>query len=167
NLSRLTRQQMRWNMVDMSGLAESIMGDLRKGSPDRDIRVSIAPGLVCRGDAQLMRIVLDNLLRNAWKFTGKVPSPVIEFGATDQHGVRMYYVRDNGAGFDMAYVDKLFKPFQRLHRAEEFEGNGIGLATVQRIVLRHGGQVWAEGKLGGGATFYFILGSNGEANSSV
>jgi light-regulated signal transduction histidine kinase (bacteriophytochrome) len=111
-------------------------------------------------DLRLARAVLENLLQNAWKFTSKVPSARIEFGATDKDGGRVFYVRDNGAGFDMAFANKLFAPFQRLHTVDEFPGTGIGLATVQRIVQRHGGRVWAEGIVGGGATFYFTFPSH-------
>ena len=110
-----------------------------------------------QGDACLLQIVLENLLGNAWKFTSREPEAKIEFGVTERDGHRSYYVRDNGAGFEMAYADKLFVPFQRLHGTDEFEGTGIGLATVQRVIHRHGGQVQAEGEPGEGATFYFTL----------
>ena len=109
------------------------------------------------GDGTLLRVALENLLRNAWKFTGKQPRARIEFGVAEREGTRAYFVRDDGAGFDKAYADKLFGAFQRLHGASEFEGTGIGLATVQRIVHRHGGRVWAQGRVGHGATFYFTL----------
>ena len=117
----------------------------------------IAPGLVAHADATLLRPVLENLLGNAWKFTGKQPSARIEFGATTRDGEPCFFVRDNGAGFDMAYAGKLFGAFQRLHRPADFPGTGIGLATVQRIIHRHGGRVWAESKVGHGATFYYTL----------
>ncbi len=112
---------------------------------------------MAEGDGTLLRVALENLLRNAWKFTGKQPRARIEFGVTEREGTRAYFVRDDGAGFDEAYADKLFGAFQRLHGASEFEGTGIGLATVQRIVHRHGGRVWAQGRVGHGATFYFTL----------
>jgi light-regulated signal transduction histidine kinase (bacteriophytochrome) len=117
----------------------------------------IADGLVANGDPGLLRAMLENLLGNSWKFTRKHAVARIEVGATERNGERAYFVRDDGAGFDMAYADKLFRPFQRLHTMEDFEGTGIGLATVQRIVLRHGGRVWGEGGVERGATFYFVL----------
>lgn len=165
-LSRVTRHEMHWDRVDLSGVAGSIIDDLKKGFPDRMVKVTITPGLFCRGDDHLLRIVLDNLLRNAWKFTGKTASAAIEMGVIDHEGVPAYFVRDNGAGFDMAYADKLFKPFQRLHSNEDFEGTGVGLATVYRIIQRHGGKVWAEGKVGGGATFYFTLETKGSPKAA-
>ncbi len=156
-LSRTTRSEVRREKVDLSALAESIAQELRNGQPGRQVEFVIADGLWADGDAWLLRVVLENLLGNAWKFTGKRPRARIEFGASGQEGTAAYFVRDNGAGFDMAYADKLFGPFQRLHRTDEFEGNGIGLATIQRIIHRHGGRVWAEGMPERGATFYFVL----------
>jgi light-regulated signal transduction histidine kinase (bacteriophytochrome) len=126
--------------------------------PKRKVEFVITPGLIGRGDEKLLRVALTNLLENGWKFTGNVPETHIEFGIIEKDGKKAYFVRDNGAGFDMTYADKLFKPFQRLHTYIEFPGTGIGLASVQRIIQRHGGQVWAEGKKGEGATFYFTLG---------
>jgi light-regulated signal transduction histidine kinase (bacteriophytochrome) len=120
----------------------------------------ITPGLTARADKNLLSIALENLFENAVKFTGKVPRAIIEFGITEKDGQKAYFVRDNGVGFDMTYANKLFKPFQRLHTVAEFPGNGIGLASVQRIIQRHGGQVWAEGKVGEGAAFYFTLEEN-------
>jgi PAS domain S-box-containing protein len=156
-LSRLTRVSMRRESVNLSELAESITAELKKAQPKRHVEVSIAPGLVAYGDAKLLRVVLENLLDNAWKFTAKIPQARIEGGITKHDGREAYFVRDNGAGFDMAYADKLFVPFQRLHRITEFPGTGIGLATVKRLIHRHGGEVWAEGEVGKGATFYFTL----------
>jgi PAS domain S-box-containing protein len=156
-LSRLTRVDMVFNNVKLSDIAQSIAGDLKKLQPKRNIEFIITPGLTDRGDEKLLRIALTNLFENGWKFTGKVPAAHIEFGVTEKDCPKVYFVRDNGAGFDMTYADKLFKPFQRLHSSTEFPGTGIGLASVQRIIHRHGGQVWAEGKVGKGATFYFTL----------
>ncbi|MEH1942110.1 MAG: CHASE3 domain-containing protein [Nostoc sp.] len=157
NLSRLTRSEMRWEEVDLSALAEAIATELQKTEPERQVEFAIAPGLVTNGDAHLLRIVLENLLGNAWKFTGKHQRARIEFGVLQQDDTHVYFVRDDGTGFDMAYIDKLFGAFQRLHAMTEFEGTGIGLATVQRIVHRHGGRVWAESAVEQGATFYFTL----------
>jgi light-regulated signal transduction histidine kinase (bacteriophytochrome) len=147
--------------VDLSALAESIAAGLHEAEPQRRVEFAIASGVVAQGDADLLRVVLENLLGNAWKFTSKQAEGRVEFGVGEVDGTAAYYVRDDGAGFDMAYVDKLFGAFQRLHRVSEFEGTGIGLATVQRIIHRHGGRVWAEGAVGEGATFYFTLGSAG------
>ena len=157
-LSRVTRAEMTDGRVDLSALALSIVGELRNTSPQRRVTAQIQPGLTAVGDAPLLRVVLENLIGNAWKFTGKTQNARIEFGATtDADGQRIYFVRDNGAGFDMAYADKLFGAFQRLHAMEEFPGTGVGLASVQRIVLRHGGRIWAEAAVGQGATFNFTL----------
>ena len=157
-LSRITRADMHLDDVNLSELAQSIASDLKKLQPERRVEFVITPGLIGRGDEKLLRVALTNLLENSWKFTGNVPETHIEFGIIEKDGKKAYFVRDNGAGFDMTYADKLFKPFQRLHTYIEFPGTGIGLASVQRIIQRHSGQVWAEGKIGGGATFYFTLG---------
>ncbi len=157
-LSRLTRSEIHREKVDMSALAEEIATRLQEAQPERQAKFIIGRGLGVRGDRQLLRVLLENLLGNAWKFTGKCQQAKIEFGATRNGGKKAYFVRDNGAGFDMAYADKLFGAFQRLHDTTEFPGTGIGLATVQRIIHRHGGSVWAEGAEGEGATFYFTLG---------
>jgi light-regulated signal transduction histidine kinase (bacteriophytochrome) len=130
---------------------------LQVGEPERQVTLRIAEGISAEGDMRLLRVVLENLLGNAWKFTSKHATACIEFGVAEQDGERVYFVRDDGAGFDQAYANKLFGAFQRLHDAEEFSGTGIGLATVARIVHRHGGRVWAEGALERGATFYFTL----------
>jgi len=156
-LSRVTRAEMRHETVDLSALAHDIAGELQKTRPERQVDFVIAPGLVVNGDAQLLRAVLENLLGNAWKFTSAHPCAKIEFGIAEYEGKPAYFVRDDGVGFDMAYVDKLFGAFQRLHAMNEFPGTGIGLATVQRIIHRHGGHVWAEGAVEQGATFYFTL----------
>ena len=157
-LSRVTRAELREQEVDLSALVTLAVERLREAAPHREVDVRIRPGVVVTGDAQLLRIAVENLIENAWKFTGQQEAPRIEFGVTGGAGEPAYFVRDNGAGFDMAYVDRLFGPFQRLHLAEEFPGSGIGLATVQRIVHRHGGRVWAEGLVGQGATFHFTIG---------
>ncbi len=157
-LSRLTRVEMLVDNVNLSDMALSIAAELKKLQPQRQVEFNITPGLIGRGDGKLLRIALYNLLENAWKFTGKVPVAHIEFGAVDDDGNTTYFVRDNGAGFDMKYADKMFNPFQRLHTVGEFPGTGIGLASVQRVIHRHGGVARAEGKVGEGATFYFTLG---------
>jgi len=157
NLSRISRKEMKRERVSLSALAREITDGLRRSQPGRDVEFVIARGLTVDGDAQLLRAALENLLGNAWKFTGKQDAARIEFGSTEKDGKTAYFVRDDGAGFEMAYAEKLFGAFQRLHSASEFEGTGIGLATVQRIVHRHGGRVWAEGEVGKGATFYFTL----------
>jgi signal transduction histidine kinase len=156
-LSRVSRGEIRHDSVDLSALVKSIAGELKSAEPERQVDLAIADGIRTVGDARLLRVVLDNLLRNAWKFTGKTSSAQIEFGAGQNNGKPVYFVRDNGAGFDMAYAHKLFGAFQRLHAATEFNGTGVGLATVQRIIHRHGGRVWAEAKVDQGATFYFTL----------
>lgn len=156
-LSRLSRGEMVISRLDLSAMAREIVAGLQAADPDRQIRVTIADNVTADGDGTLLHAVLENLLANAWKYTRRSEAPAIEFGACQEGGRTVCYVRDNGAGFDMAYAGKLFGAFQRLHRQEEYEGVGIGLATVQRIVHRHGGSVWAEGKVGEGATFYFTL----------
>jgi signal transduction histidine kinase len=157
-LSRVSRRPLRRAEVDLSALAESVIADLRKAEPGRVVEVTITPGLKVNADAGLLRIALENLLGNAWKFTRRNEQPGIELGIIPGAVSPEYYVHDNGAGFDMAYADKLFDAFQRLHRASEFEGTGIGLATVHRVIRRHGGHVRAEAEVGKGATFYFTLG---------
>ncbi len=156
-LSRLTRGEMHRERVDLSTLASEVLTDLSTLQPERQADCIIAPGLVVDGDIRLLRVALENLLGNAWKFTSKLPYSRIEFGQTEIDGERVFFVRDNGAGFDMSYVGKLFGAFQRLHAVTEFEGTGIGLATVQRVIHRHGGRIWAEGQVEQGATFYFTL----------
>lgn len=156
-LSRLTRGEMHIAPVNLSALALEIIEDLRRSDPTRRVEFLCAEGLDARGDERLLRAALSNLLNNAWKFTGKQLDARIEFDATATEDGPVFVVRDNGAGFDMAYAHKLFGAFQRLHRAEEFPGTGIGLAIVHRIIRRHGGNVWAEGAVGKGAAFYFTL----------
>jgi signal transduction histidine kinase len=156
-LSRVTRTPLRNEQVDLSSIVAAIASELQEANPQRRVTFQIADGVVVRGDSHLLRLALTNFINNAWKFTARHPRAIIEFGATNHNGTPTYYVRDDGAGFDMAYADKLFGAFQRLHSATEFEGTGIGLATVQRIIHRHGGKVWAEGQIEKGATFYFTL----------
>jgi PAS domain S-box-containing protein len=156
-LSRVTRIELRREAVDVSAMAQAIVAELQQTHLERQVTCTIADGLKAQGDARLLRVVLENLLNNAWKFTGKLMHAEIALGSMQREGQEVYYVRDNGAGFDMAYANKLFGAFQRLHTSSEFEGTGIGLATIQRIIHRHGGHVWAEGAVDQGATFYFTL----------
>jgi len=158
SLARVTRSDILRIEVDLSALAREIAERLRIASPGRDGHFMINEGVRAKGDARLLAVLLENLLGNAWKFTSKRKQAQVTFGCEERDGKPTYFVQDNGAGFDMTYVAKLFGPFQRLHAVSEFEGTGIGLATVQRVVHRHGGQVWAEGKIDEGATFFFTLG---------
>lgn len=160
-LSRLSRAEMDLEAVDLSALANSIAADLEKDN-GRQVQFTVEPGLVVEGDVRLLHVVLENLLGNAWKFTSKRSEACIEFGAVEEDGGQIYFVRDNGVGFDMAYADKLFGAFQRLHPMNEFPGTGIGLATVQRVIHRHRGRVWAEAAPDRGATFFFTLAAHGE-----
>lgn len=158
SLSRVTRTEMRRKEVNLSAIANEIITELQQLEPERQVEFALAPELIAIGDAQLLRVVLENLLNNAWKFTSNNIQTKIEFDAIIQTDAKVaYFVRDNGAGFDMTYVNKLFGAFQRLHSITQFPGTGIGLATVQRIIHRHGGQVWAEGAVDQGAIFYFTL----------
>lgn len=161
-LSRVTRGAMKRTPLDLSRLAGLVAVDLQEIQPERRIQWVIAPGLRAQGDERLLEIVLKNLMGNAWKFTARHPSGRIEFGLQEQQGTAVYFVRDDGAGFDMDYAGKLFDTFQRMHSQDEFEGTGIGLAIVQRIIHRHGGRIWAEGALEQGAVFYFTLGEKKE-----
>jgi light-regulated signal transduction histidine kinase (bacteriophytochrome) len=155
-LSRLSRGELVRQEVDVTTMAKECLQRLKEASPGRNVETVVQDGLVGHGDVRLLRAALDNLLGNAWKFTSKLAEARIEVGKVSSEEAP-FFVRDNGAGFDPAYADKLFGAFQRLHGASEFEGSGIGLATVQRIVRRHGGRVWAEGRVGQGATFYFTV----------
>lgn len=157
-LSLITRAEKVNKSIDLSTLATEVIDDLCEQAGARNLKFSVQPGLEVFGDPSLLRILLENLLGNAVKYSSKSPHPHIEFGCLVEATRTVYYVRDNGAGFDMTYANRLFGPFQRLHRAEDYPGTGIGLATVKRIVNRHGGEVWAEGHLGQGAVFYFTLG---------
>jgi signal transduction histidine kinase len=156
NLSKVTSAQLKRRRVDLSGAASAVLDRLAEGDGARIVAATVQPDMVVNADPQLVDAVLSNLIGNAWKFTGKRAEPRIEIGASGRR-TPVYFVRDNGAGFPQAHAAKLFRPFERLHAPREFEGTGIGLATVQRIVRRHGGRVWAEGKVNGGATFYFTL----------
>ena len=155
-LSRLSRSEMRRQEVDVSGMVKEIAERLLERDPKREASFDIEKTVTAEGDARLLTVVLENLLENAWKFTAREPSACVRFGMQPGE-IPVYFVQDNGAGFDMAYANKLFTAFQRLHSPQEFEGTGIGLATVQRIIHRHGGKVWAEGEVGAGATFFFTL----------
>jgi light-regulated signal transduction histidine kinase (bacteriophytochrome) len=157
NLSRVTRTAVQPKFINLSKMADDIVQGLQETQPDRQVTFSLTPDLMVEADPHLMHIVLENLLSNAWKFTSKHEQPVIEFGQRAHVKERTFYVRDNGVGFDMAYADKLFGVFQRLHSVSEFPGTGVGLATVQRIISIHGGRIWAESAEGKGTTFYFTL----------
>lgn len=157
DFSTISRNELHRENVDLSELAVVVMAELRLSDPERMVSFTISKGLVVNGDARLLRSVMENLFGNAWKYSGNVPHSCIEFGKMEEGGASVFFVRDNGAGFDMAHSGKLFAPFQRLHLEREFPGNGIGLATVQRIIQRHGGRIWAESAPARGATFYFTL----------
>jgi light-regulated signal transduction histidine kinase (bacteriophytochrome) len=146
--------------VDLSEIAQGVAEKLKLSEHGRQVTFHISEGIVCSGDQHLLQVVLENLLNNAWKYTSEREKTVIEFGKTMKDGIETYFVRDNGAGFDMAIAEKLFTPFQRLHDADRFKGHGIGLATVKRVIDRHQGSIWAESKEGHGATFYFTLSTN-------
>ncbi len=157
SLSRITRNPMVVEEVNLSAVAKDVILTLQQGAPERKVLVHIEEGVMVRGDPRLLHVVLANLLGNAWKFTGKSDDAKIDFGKIREGDTDVYFVRDNGAGFDMRYVEKLFGTFQRLHPESEFEGTGIGLATVQRIILRHHGRIWARSEKNKGATFFFSL----------
>jgi signal transduction histidine kinase len=158
NLSRVASSTLQREDVDLSAIARSITEDIRRSQPDRDVEFVIDEVGAVNGDPRLIRLMLENLLQNAWKYTSSHPKARIEFGARQDGTNRVYFVRDDGSGFDSRSVHRLFQAFQRLHSVEEFPGNGIGLATVQRIIRRHGGEVWAEGEVDKGATFFFHFG---------
>jgi two-component system sensor histidine kinase/response regulator len=169
HLSRVTCAEMRSRELDLSAMVRAIAERLRQDEPERQVEFRIQPGVQVTGDPTLLRIVLENLLSNAWKFTSKTPAARVEFGRLEGAGQSAYFVRDNGVGFEMAQADRLFRPFQRLHLTSEFPGTGIGLATVRRIIHRHGGTVWAESAPGQGACFYWTLdqSASGQARSEV
>ena len=157
-LSKTSRSELTVSACDLSALSSRVAGDLADRNPERRVAIFIHPGMLVQADNHLMQVVLENLLGNAWKFTSKREAPSIEVGETvSPQGDRAFFIRDNGAGFDMAHADKLFCAFQRLHAVTDFDGTGIGLAIVQRIIHRHGGRVWAEARPGEGATFFFTL----------
>ncbi len=165
NLSRVTRRELNRQKVDLSALAHDVAASLQSQDPDRNADFQIAPDIIVQGDPHLLRIVLENLLGNAWKFTRpcldqEKRQTRIEVGVVEQSGQTVYFVRDNGVGFNMEYADKLFSPFQRLHGMREFPGTGIGLATVKRIISRHSGRIWPEAAVDQGATFFFTLGGS-------
>jgi len=166
-MSRTVRREIVLQRVDLSQLAREIAAQLQSSALERKATFVIAPGLIAEGDPNLLRIVLENLLNNAWKFTARETEAHIEVGVRQQDGQQVYFVRDNGVGFEMEYADKLFNAFQRLHDMREFPGTGVGLATVQRIVHRLGGRVWAEATVGKGATFYLLLEQTGNEHSSL
>jgi len=167
NLARTARYELVRRKVDLSALAREIASALRETDPERGATFRIVPDVIVEADRTLLRVVLENLLGNAWKFTSKQPNAQVEFGVQSDSKRKVFFVRDNGAGFDMRYSDKLFGVFQRLHDGSEFPGSGVGLATVQRIIHRHGGRIWAESAVGEGATFYFVLDSVGESRALV
>jgi signal transduction histidine kinase len=160
HLSRVSRIELISIPIDLTSLAAPLVGRLKEANPNRSIEFILEPNLTCIGDPRLLEIALTNLLNNAVKFTGNRTLARVEFGKTEFEGAPAFFVRDNGVGFDMAYAGLLFAPFQRLHKASEFPGTGIGLATVQRVIHRHGGRIWAQAKVGEGATIYFTLGAD-------
>jgi signal transduction histidine kinase len=157
NLSRVTRCELHRETLDLSAIANLIATDLQEAEPGRQVEFVIESGLSAEGDPQLLRAAMENLLRNSWKYTSGHPTARIEFGRSEENGKHSFFVRDDGAGFDPRYADRLFGAFQRLHTAKEFPGTGVGLATVQRIIHRHGGEIWAVGAVEKGATFYLTL----------
>ncbi|MGZ6268905.1 MAG: sensor histidine kinase [Candidatus Limnocylindrales bacterium] len=159
HLARISHGELRPGPTDLGALASEIVAELREQEPDRNIDVRIAEGLVADVDPDLIRIALANLLSNAFKFTGNQTAPTIDFASETQGDEVVYFVRDNGAGFDVAYADQIFRPFERLHSQDDFPGTGIGLATVQRVIRRHGGRIWADAAVGRGATLFFTLNS--------
>jgi signal transduction histidine kinase len=167
DLSRSTSAALHMKQLDLSLVASSILEGLAEADPGRQVEIEVQKKCHVNADPGLMQIVLQNLLRNAWKFTGFRRGAKIEFGCNRRNGATVFYVRDNGAGFDQRFADRLFKPFQRLHAVSDFPGTGIGLATVQRIVQRHGGEVWAEGEVDKGATFYFTVENRGDGTKGL
>jgi signal transduction histidine kinase len=165
-LARVTRAPLNSAELDLSSMGNNVIKRLQQDAPERKVKTEIADGMRCHADPGLMQVVLDNLLGNAWKYTLRTAAAQISFGYEEREGQTVYFVRDNGAGFDMRYAAKLFGAFQRLHTPEEFEGTGIGLATVQRIVKRHFGKIWAEAEVGKGAAFFFTIGEPNAASAN-
>jgi signal transduction histidine kinase len=157
NFSRLTQAEMQQQEVNLSSLVSGLAAELQGRDPERAVQFEIAPDVHAWGDPALLRTALENLLENSWKFTRKHPAARIEFGRTETGKGPAFFLRDDGAGFDMRNASRLFGPFQRLHKESDFDGTGIGLATVERIIRRHGGRIWAEGEIERGAAFYFTL----------
>ena len=160
SMARISRAELKIEPVNLSRIVEEVVGFLNISNPERKVEAAITPGLTSRGDERLLRIVIENLLNNAWKFSSKREHARVEFGSLLKDGEMVFYVRDNGAGFEPSLAHKLFQPFERLHPGSQFEGLGVGLNTVQRIIEKHGGRVWAESMPGQGATFYFTLQPN-------
>jgi light-regulated signal transduction histidine kinase (bacteriophytochrome) len=156
-LSRVNRSEVRFDPINLSELVQSVVDELQNRDPERIVSVEITPGMQTRGDERLLRVAIENLLNNAWKFTGKMAQAKIRVSHTQTNDKETFFISDNGVGFDMAYANKLFGAFQRLHTTDEFPGTGIGLAIVQRVIQKHGGRIWAEAEKGKGATFYFTL----------
>src|SRR6185312_13598746 len=152
-LSRVTRSDVQRELIDLSQIATLVFREIQASDPVHEVNWIAQPGVMAEADPRLMRIAFENLVGNAWKFTARTPNATVTFGSSLQNGKTVYFLRDNGAGFDMTYVDRLFNAFQRLHGEREFKGSGIGLATVSRIIRRHHGSIWAEGEPGKGATF--------------
>jgi light-regulated signal transduction histidine kinase (bacteriophytochrome) len=167
NLSRVTRAQLGKQTFDLSAVVSSVAHELQATQPQRKIAWNIQPGISATGDSRLLRVALENLVGNAWKFTSHRPAASIEFGKTNDRGDSAFFIKDDGAGFDPVFADRLFGAFQRLHAPADFPGTGVGLATVQRIIHRHGGRVWAESAPDRGATFYFTLPQNGHQEASA
>lgn len=160
-LSRVGRKEIETDMVDLSRMAKDFLEDLRRSQPEREVEFVIKKDLKVRGDPRLLEVAMQNLLRNAWKFTGGRSPARIEFGMDEEGGKKVFFIKDNGVGFDMSYADKLFTPFQRLHSSNDFPGAGVGLSTVKRIVVRHNGRIWADAEVGKGAVFYFYIQGGG------
>jgi signal transduction histidine kinase len=157
NLSKISRQEIKKEEVDLSALANDVVKDLRQSDPEREIEIVIMAGCKATGDPDLIKIALVNILGNAWKYTRKTEKPCIEFGCKKNDDNCIYFIKDNGTGFDMSIAADIFKPFKRLHKESEFAGTGIGLSIVEKVIQKHGGEIWAKSEPGKGATFFFTL----------